>query len=143
MLYLVKNSLTSNITLKTVSCILGLSFWIVLDSYVSRVITLDVPICFYEQQSHKEIQAASSIAITLRGKRNDLQTLDMHSLGIHINAQQLKNGINKLLIDSSTLFLPSSIKLVSYYPSNNLIIVKDKSDTPFFSLISYENTQPA
>ncbi len=143
MLFQLKNSLISNITLKMVSLLLGLSFWILLDSYTHRAITLDIPICFYEQQSNKEIQSPTSMEVCLRGKRNDFQTMNVDSLAIHINAQHLKTGVNKLIVDQSTLFLPSSIKLVSYTPSNSMIIVKEKPDTHIFSLVAHDNTQKA
>jgi hypothetical protein len=143
MLFQLKNSLTSNITLKMASFLLGLSFWILLDSYTSRTITLDVPVCFYEQQAHTHIQAPSSIEVNLRGKRNDLLSLDQHSLAVHINAQHYKVGAHKLIVDQSTLFLPSSIKLVNYSPANSMILIKEKSDTHLLTLIQNEKTQQA
>lgn len=120
-----KNSLLSNATLKIFSLIFGSSMWMILNNHHARTIELQVPVCLFDQKANQEIIAPSDIVIALNGKRKDLQTLDMQSLAVHINAQKFMQGTHSLIVDSSTLFLPNSVKLVHYTPSNSVIKVVD------------------
>jgi len=130
-----KNSLLSNATLKVVSLLFGSCFWIALNNQFSRNLELNVPVCFYEQSNEKYISAPSTVTITLNGKRQDLQTIDVNSLAVHINAQELHNGVNHLVVDHTTLFLPHAVKLVHYTPANSVINVQEKN-MQLFSLLN-------
>jgi hypothetical protein len=99
----------------------------ILNNQHTRTIELKVPVCLFDQKPEHDITIPTDIVIGLNGKRKDLQTLDVQSLAVHINAQKLCHGEHALIVDSSTLFLPSSVKLVHYMPSNNVIQVIDNS----------------
>lgn len=136
-----KNSLMSNATLKIVSLIFGSSFWMILNNNHARTIELQVPICFYNTQENKEIEAPHEISIALQGKRKDLETLDLQTLAVHINAQTLHGGMHPLFVDSTTLFLPNSVKLLHYTPSNSVVKVAIKETKPFMTVIAQQQEQ--
>lgn len=123
MLTILKKSLLSNGTLKVVSLILGYAFWSFLSQSHNSTIWVDAPVSFYGQAHDTYISAPETISLALCGKRSDLRCLDINSLALHIDASKLKKGPQQLLVDSSTLFLPSSIKLVHYSPANSSITV--------------------
>lgn len=123
----VKRTMHSNAILKVISCILGYAFWTVLSATHTNTVRVDVPVCFYAQEDRHDIKAPETIKVTLSGKRSDLLAVDTKALAIHVNAAQLHNGHNQLVINNETLFLPDTVKLVNYCPSNSVIDVQEKS----------------
>ena len=124
---LLKKILCHNAPLKAVAFILGYSFWYILGHGHTINIWLKVPLSFYEIPEHFTLHAPDAVAINLAGKRSDLYNLDKNRLAVHINAHKLSPGYNNLSITAETLFLPDTIKLVDYKPSNILIEVKEKT----------------
>jgi len=122
-----KKILYSNAPLKAVALVLGYSFWYIFGHGHTINIWLEMPISFYEIPKHFRLHAPDTVAINLVGKRSDLYNLDKSRLAVHINARKLHLGCNNLSITAETLFLPDTIKLVDYKPSNVLIEVKEKT----------------
>jgi hypothetical protein len=67
------------------------------------------------------VKAPETVTLKIMGKRSALCALDVDQLAIHINAARLNNGTNPVAITEQSLFLPESIKLVHYSPSNMTI----------------------
>lgn len=112
--------------LKVISCILGYTFWSVLSASHTNTIQLNVPVCFYGQNAMHDIKAPDTVTITLSGKRSDLSALDPKAVAMHVDATQLHQGTNQMIVDNKTLFLPDTLKLVNYCPSNIVIDVQEK-----------------
>ena len=118
MVLVLKKTLLSNLTLKTVSLILGFCAWYFISQSYYTEITVSVPLCFYNHTTDYSIDAPESVKVTVGGKRSDLYTLDLTTLHAHIDLQKIEHGMHEIPLTNRTLFLPSSIKLVHYDPSN-------------------------
>ncbi|HEB41563.1 MAG TPA: hypothetical protein ENI08_00915 [Candidatus Dependentiae bacterium] len=125
---MLKKTLYSNAPLKAIALILGYSFWYILSHGHTTAIWLDVPLSFYAIPPHLILHAPDTVAINLAGKRTDLYNLDKNQLAVHVDAHELFPGYNNLSITAETLFLPDTIKLVHYKPSNILIEVQEKTE---------------
>ncbi len=110
-----------NAPLKVISLMLGYTFWYIFGNSHSSTAWITVPICFYNVAENSVIKGPETISLKITGKRSDLRSLDPEQLAIHINATQLIPGKNSLSITHNELFLPDSIKLVHYSPSNPTI----------------------
>jgi len=113
-----KKHLWSNAPLKVISLILGYTFWYIFGNSHISTAWINVPLCFYNVANTQTVHAPEKISVKIAGKRSDLRALDAEQLAIHINAQNLQNGRNLITITDEALFLPNSIKLVHYTPSN-------------------------
>jgi hypothetical protein len=111
-----KKALTSNISLKLFSVILGYGTWYLLGYVHTITIEKTVPLSFYGVQE-RTILAPETIKLQLAGKRAYLRDLETAELAIHIDGQTLKAGKNNITISNEELFLPNSIKLVHYTPT--------------------------
>lgn len=111
-----KNS--RNIPLKLVSLLLGYTFWYIFGNFHIATTWITLPLCFYNVSEHHKVKAPESVSVKVSGKRSDLRSLDIENLAIHVNASRLKEGKNILRITPETIFLPESIKVVHYTPSN-------------------------
>ena len=128
-----KNSLTHNAIIKTVSFIIACGIWHALSQSYTIDTWLTVPLCFYsahpDQQTGKQITAPEQIAIHLTGKRELLRTINLETLAVHINSDALHDGPNPINIQSAHLFLPETIKLLHYSPANIIITINSKQDS--------------
>lgn len=122
-----KNSLKSNPTLKVISLILGYSVWNILSASHPHTLSIDVPICFYQESVAHVIDAPEIINLQLQGKKNVLESINKKTLALHIDASSLHPGANPLTINRATLFLPETINVVNYSPANIVITVKEKN----------------
>lgn len=125
-----RKTVLSNLTLKIIAFIIAYGLWSLLNH--TRVIQIhaDVPLCFYNGNSTDTIIAPDTVSITFSGKSSDIRMLDLHNLACHINIDDLHAGDNPLRVTEHTLFLPESINLLHYYPSNGCIVVnKYKTNT--------------
>lgn len=107
-----------NVPLKIISLILGYTFWYIFGSSHTSTAWITIPLYFYNVPEEKSIKAPETLSAKISGKRSELRMLDTKELAIHINAQQLHDGKNLLTITPEIIFLPDSIKLVHYCPSN-------------------------
>ena len=118
MVLVLKKTLLSNLTLKTISLILGFCLWYFMSQSYYTEITLSVPLCFDNLPNTYSINAPEHLNVTIGGKRADLYTLDLATLHAHINMHHARHGTHELSLTNRSLFLPPSIKLVHYTPSN-------------------------
>ena len=123
---IIKNLLFNNIVLKVISFIIGATMWFIINQSHTMHLHKEIPLCFYGPQKDFTITAPESIHVTLCGTRNDLQSLDLDSLALHINSAILHEGPNSLSINRATLFLPEQINVLHYSPLNSMIMVKSK-----------------
>ncbi len=115
---LTKKTAWRNAPLKVISLLLGYTFWYIFGSSHTANAWITVPLCFYNVSEKTIIKAPETISLKVAGKRVDLRSLDPQQLAIHVNASKLSPGRNLLTLTDDTLFLPASIKLVHYNPSN-------------------------
>lgn len=113
---LLKNAITSNLTLKLCSLIFGYCAWLFLSQSQVANITLPIPLYFYGSLENKIIHAQDTINVTLQTKRSELYLLDTQSLAIHINADKLPLGTKELLIKDKHILLPQTIRMVHCNP---------------------------
>ena len=107
-----------NVPLKLISLLLGYTFWYIFGNSHTTTAWITIPLCFYNVPTHNSIRAPETLSVKIAGKRTDLRSLDTNELAIHVNAAHLREGKNALTITPETIFLPESIKLVHYSPSN-------------------------
>jgi len=121
-----KNLFLSNAPLAIISILLGYSFWYIA-SY-NHIVTLqfNVPLCFSNLPEHYSIDAPEKIAITIKGKRSDIYSLEKPSLAAHINVQRLLPGKHGIMLTEQHLFLPKDIVLTQYKPANLAITICEK-----------------
>lgn len=114
----------NNAPLKVISLILGYTLWHIFANSHTKSIDIQVPLCFYSVPENHTIKAPDTVTVCLTGKRTQLYALNKKSLAVHINAQNLTPGTVPIAITSESLFLPNTIKLVHYIPSNVQVTVK-------------------
>jgi hypothetical protein len=105
---------------------LGYSFWYIASAHQIITLNLSIPLSFDELPEQYELQAPEKIAITLRAKRSDIYALDYESLAIHYRLGKILPGKHGILITKRDLFLPASITLVNYKPSNLTVTIIEK-----------------
>jgi hypothetical protein len=115
---LLKNLFCSNALLKIICLVLGYSFWYIASFDQTITIHINVPLCFTATAENYRIDAPETIAITLCGKRSDMYALEKESLAAHIDINNLVPGNHGIMLTEHHLFLPKSITLVHYKPSN-------------------------
>ena len=120
-----KSHLTSNLVLKTISCILGYAFWCMLSTCHVSKRSVEIPLVFYGCNAQQQIQAPEKIKVELSGKRTDLQSLDVDALAVHIDAVSLHEGYNAINVENKSLLLPDAIKLVHYSPINIVVHLQE------------------
>lgn len=113
-----KKILWHNAPLKVISLILGYTFWYIFGHSHVTTAWVTVPLYFYNVPPATTIKAPETLFIKIAGKRSELRALDFEHLAIHIDAQTLQEGPNRLAISDARLFLPDTIKLIHYSPSN-------------------------
>jgi hypothetical protein len=112
---ILKNAITSNLTIKICSIIVGYCLWVFLSQYQIADITLSIPLYIYGSCENKIIEAPENVVVTL-AKRSDFYLLDTKSLAIHLNADNLPIGTKELLIKEKHLFLPKAVSMVHCSP---------------------------
>ena len=116
-----KITLWSSAPLKIISLILGYTFWYIFGQSHTITAWISVPLSFYNVPQHTSLTAPEYISLKITGKRSDITALDLSALAIHIDAQKLHEGANLIALSSQSLFLPHTIKLVHYSPSNPMV----------------------
>jgi len=108
------------------SIIIGYSLWYIATYNQTIEETFIIPLCF---SSHQRIEAPEAISVTLACKRADMYTLDTDSLAAHITTHKLLPGKYGILLTERQLFLPDTIKLARYSPSNLSFTIKEHDVT--------------
>lgn len=120
-----KNLFLSNPLLKLTSLFLGYSFWYIASAHQIVTLQCRVPLSFNELPQHYSINAPEDITITLQGKRIDMYELDHTSLAVHRTIKKISPGKHALCLTKQDLFLPESITLLQYSPSNLSVTIKE------------------
>ena len=115
---------TNNLMLKVISFMLGTAVWLHYSYQQPVRLHASVPVSFYNNEAERIMHAPEQITIELCAKRADLYCLDTHQLALHIDANQLRTGKQAVPVTHKQLFLPQSVKLVNYTPSNSFIEVE-------------------
>ena len=125
---LLKNLFYSNALLKIICLVLGYNFWYIASFNHIVTIQINVPLCFTAEKNNYRINAPETIDVTLTGKRSDMYGLEKEALAAHININNLLPGKHGIIITEQHLFLPKTITLVDYKPSNlSLTITKTET----------------
>jgi YbbR domain-containing protein len=122
-----KKLLLANLPLKLISLTLGYAFWCMLSQTHVATREFSVPLTFYNVPEQLIVQAPESVRVTLVGKRIDFWNLDRKALAAHIDLTGKQTGDHPITICAADLFLPDTIKVVHYAPSN--ISVQLRSST--------------
>ncbi|MDP3889560.1 MAG: hypothetical protein Q8Q25_03400 [bacterium] len=124
----IRKLLLSNASLKVLSFIFGYTLWYIFSNEQVITVWKTVPLCFYSVPSQWTITGPDSVSIQLTGKRSHIYTLERENLAAHINTQNLQPGEQCIKLTSDTLFLPDSIKLVHYVPSNLHVTIEESQN---------------
>lgn len=121
-----KNLLFSNAPLKIISLLLGYSFWHV--ASINQIITISttIPLYFSATPHQVSVKTPDEVTVTLQGKRSDLYGLEKESLAAHVNISKLLPGKHGIILKEHHLFLPHTITLLQYKPSNLSCTIVDK-----------------
>lgn len=118
---------TSNLMLKALSLIMGYTFWFIWSQTQTISYDFDVPLCVYNVPEHAEFKAPEKVKVQLAGTLQDFHNLDLDNLAIHIDGATLREGANQCVVKNEQLFVPDTIKMVHYAPSNILISYNNKA----------------
>jgi len=116
-------TLKNNHFLKFLSLIFGYMLWFLIASDQPITITQEIPIYFYNNFATLIKHDPEHIQVTLRGKRKALYLLNKTPLGIHIDKDILKPGVQYITIDEQYLLLPSCIQMINASPSHIKITI--------------------
>lgn len=100
--------------------ITGFFIWLVLGQIYVTSMWLNVPICFYNNAQFK-IDAPEHIAVKLKGTRSTLFNFQKDAIAVHIDAQGLKVGENRIPITPDNLLINPNIIATDYNPSYLII----------------------
>lgn len=115
MIVLFKSTILNNLTIKIFSLIIGYCLWSFLSGLYMQTSTVQVPICFYNIPTNKEVTAQpETIAVQIRGKKADLKRCT--DLALHVDAESLTPGQHKITPSEEQLFLPKTVTMVHYKP---------------------------
>ena len=123
---MIKSLLRTNLMLKFLSLLFGFSFWLIWGAGQATTMSVELPICFYNNSEQYQISAPEKLQVTLVGKRNDLLHINPTQLAIHIDAQSLAVGEQLIVPTAEQLFLPPTIKLLHWQANNPIITVREK-----------------
>lgn len=121
-----KNLFFNNTALKIICLLCGYSFWYIASFNTVITAQITIPLSFISTTDNYTIDAPETITIVIRGKRSDLYTLDTNTLAAHVNVDNYPAGKHGLIITEHHLFLPNTITLVRYIPSNLCININSQ-----------------
>ena len=122
-----KKLFLSNAPLKIISLFLGYSFWHIASINNPVTVSLSIPLCFNHVPDFCTIQAPENILVTLQAKRSDLYALEKSSLAAHVTINKPLPGKYGIILNENHLFLPHTILLLQYKPSNLSFTLYDKT----------------
>jgi len=80
-------------------------------------------VCFYNTVADQIITAPETITITLYGTRKDLFKT-MFDSAVHYDAHTFHSGTQTVPITKEHIFLPESVRLIHYKPTEITIVVR-------------------
>lgn len=114
--------LRAKLCLRIIALVSAFLMWFIIRDLHSVRVTYVVPVVWYNAlQGTTPHEYPEFFTVTLHGKRAALKTVDESMLAIHLDASRYDKPYTPLQITGDDLFLPSSIKLISYMPSNGYI----------------------
>ena len=112
----IKKQITNNLMLKGIAGMLGVLCWLKYSHDTPVHCWIRLPVSFYNTSEDQKINAPEQIHAHIRGKRTDLYLLDASKCAIHLDAQHLAAGINKVHITPGDICLPEAVTMVNYSP---------------------------
>ena len=119
----VKKTYLNRLALKFLALIFGYGLWHCVSTHQKIQTTQEIPVCFYNTLADQVITAPETMNITLYGARKDLFKITFDS-AVHYDAQTLHEGTQTALITKEQIFLPESVRLVHYKPTEITIVVR-------------------
>lgn len=101
---------------KVMALALGYGAWFFCAGYQWVTKEYTVPICFYETDN-RDIESIQEVVIKISGNRKEMHHVRSSDLAIHIDTSIYSDGKHEILLNSTNLFLPESLKLVELIPS--------------------------
>ncbi len=120
----IKTPYLNSLALKCLALIFGYGLWHCVSTHQKIEITQKVPVCFYNTLPHQLITAPENIHIKIYGARKDLFKITFDS-ALHYDAQTLHEGAQTVPITKEQIFLPESVRLVHYKPTEITIVVRE------------------
>ena len=118
-----RNLLLTKSSFRVFALMMGYWLWYCISCNQLQRATVEVPLCFYNQES-QVIEAPETVCITMQGYKHDLLRAHREELAAHIDGSTLHAGENHILISKELLFLPPRIKLLHCNPSVVMVTVK-------------------
>ncbi len=111
------NLILSRHFIKINACLIGYGLWLTLGQHHIITRTFTIPVCVYNQHQNKAIISPDVVQLTISCTRKLFYFFDAHNTAIHIDATNLHEGINTVILEKQNLFLPDAISLVNLIPS--------------------------
>lgn len=127
-----KLSRLSKLVLKTSALLCGYALWHTTSKYQKITISKAIPVCFYNVSEDMLLEGPEMITITCQGTRENLFKVAFDS-ALHVDAHNLHEGFQKKTIAPEQIFLPESVRLVHYVPTEIPLTVTKKTHEPLTS----------
>lgn len=118
----IKSHPLNNLSLKILAVVFGYTLWKSMSDIHKVQISMRAPISFYNEQG-VTLDAPESVGVTLFAHRDTIYQLT-REIAVHIDAQTLTTGTNKVALNEKILLLPDSVKLVDCEPDSVTISVE-------------------
>lgn len=124
-----KLSRLHTLVLKLAALLCGYALWHTTSKYQKITITKEIPLCFYNNSPDTLIEAPDTISVTFQGNRENIFGTTFDS-AVHIDAHSLQEGDQKQTITREQIFLPESVRLLHYVPTEFALSVRKKISEP-------------
>jgi YbbR domain-containing protein len=124
----IRSFVQTNLLMKFLSLMFAFCFWLMWSSEQQTLVTLKVPVCFFNTSDEREITAPETLQVTLSGKRKNLLKLDPKNIAIHVDAQTLIEGEQLLKPTAEQLLLPLGVQVAQWNPAHVTIEVTELSE---------------
>ncbi len=111
-----KPSRLRTLVLKAGALLCGYALWHTTSKYQKITLTKDVPLCFYNVPADIRLEAPEMISVTYQGTRENIFVTAFDS-AIHVDAQNMHEGHYTQAIAREQIFLPESVRLLHYVPT--------------------------
>ncbi|MBT4855718.1 hypothetical protein HOM50_02010 [bacterium] len=113
----IRNLLLSHPLIKLFAVFCGYCFWLLLATNQITTRTFKIPLFFYNTQKKERIVAPETIEVTVKGKRDSLQSIEQYAPSIHLDAAQTDYTEKDVTLAEGDILLPNNVNLVNYAPS--------------------------
>ena len=104
------------LALKAGALLCGYALWHTTSKYQKITLTKDIPICFYNVPTDIKLDAPETISVTYQGTRENV-FLTVFDSAVHVDAQNMHEGDHYQNITREQIFLPESVRLLDYIPT--------------------------